>query len=57
VSDQYIHFILVYFEHNGDDEPYGVESLIKNKFEKECSLLAFIIPIYLVTIKDIFTPF
>jgi len=21
VLDQYIHFILVYFEHNGDDEP------------------------------------
>jgi len=20
--DQYIHFILDYFEHNGDDEPY-----------------------------------
>ena len=22
VLDQYIHLILVYFEHNGDDEPY-----------------------------------
>ena len=21
--DKYIHFILVYFEHSGDDEPYG----------------------------------
>jgi len=23
VSDQYIHFVLVHFEHNGDDEPYN----------------------------------